>query len=51
MHRKKWNGMQQSGTHRLSWNQGRRGRKLASGAYFVLLDMGVEKATLKSIIR
>jgi hypothetical protein len=44
-------GSQQPGTHRLSWNQDRGGRKLASGAYFVLLDMGVEKATLKAIIR
>jgi len=44
-------GMQEPGTHRLSWNQDRGGRELASGAYFVLLDMGVEKATLKAIIR
>jgi hypothetical protein len=44
-------GSQQPGTHRLSLNQGRGGRKLASGAYFVLLDMGAEKATLKAIIR
>jgi hypothetical protein len=44
-------GSQQPGTHRLSWNQDRGGRKLAAGAYFVLLDMGAEKATLKAVIR
>ena len=44
-------GSQQPGTHRLSWNQGRGGRSLASGAYFVLLDMGMEKATLKAVVR
>jgi hypothetical protein len=51
MQRMRWNRDQQPGTHRLRWNQDRGGRKLASGAYFVLLDMGVEKATLKAIIR
>ncbi|MBM3332765.1 hypothetical protein FJY68_13120 [candidate division WOR-3 bacterium] len=44
-------GRQQPGTHRMSWNQDRGGGKLASGAYFVLLDMGTEKATLKAVIR
>jgi len=44
-------GSQQPGTHRLSWDQDHGGRKLASGAYFVLLDMGAEKATLKAIVR
>ncbi len=44
-------GLQQPGTHRLSWSQVRGGRGLAAGAYFVLLDMGAEKATLKAIIR
>jgi hypothetical protein len=44
-------GVQEPGTHRLSWNQDRGGRKLASGAYFVLLDMGTEKARLKAVIR
>ena len=44
-------GSQQPGTHRLSWDQGRGGRKLAAGAYFVLLDMGSEKSTLKAVIR
>jgi hypothetical protein len=44
-------GAQESGTHRLSWSQVRGGRGLASGAYFVLLDMGAEKATLKAVIR
>jgi hypothetical protein len=44
-------GVQDPGTHRLIWNQDCGGRKLASGAYFVLLDMGAEKATLKAVIR
>jgi hypothetical protein len=43
-------GSQQPGTHRLSWNQDRGGRKLASGAYFVLLDMGKETARLKAVV-
>jgi len=44
-------GSQQPGTHRLSWDQDRGARRLASGAYFVLLDMGAERATLKAVIR
>ena len=44
-------GEQKAGMHRLSWNCDQEGRKLNAGAYFVLLDMGVEKATLKAIIR
>jgi hypothetical protein len=44
-------GVQEPGTHRLGWNQDRGGRKLASGAYFVLIDMGSEKSTLKAVIR
>jgi hypothetical protein len=44
-------GAQEPGTHQLSWNQDRGGRELASGAYFVLLDMGTEKARLKAVIR
>ena len=51
MHRIRWNDEQQPGTHRLSWSHDREGRKLASGAYFVLLDMGVEKTRLKAVIR
>jgi len=43
--------IQEPGTHRLSWNQDREGRKLASGAYFVLLDIGKEKARLKAVVR
>ena len=50
MHRIRWNCSQQPGTHRLSWNQDRGGRKLASGAYFVLLDMGREQARLKAVV-
>jgi hypothetical protein len=44
-------GLRHPGAHRLSWDQDRGGRKLASGAYFVLLDMGSEKSTLKAVIR
>jgi hypothetical protein len=51
MRRMRWNGNQQPGTYRLNWNQDRGGRGLAAGAYFVLLDMGAEKATLKAVIR
>jgi len=51
MQRMRWNRDQQPGTHRLRWSQDRGGRKLASGAYFVLLDMGMEKANLKAVIR
>ena len=32
-------GSQQPGTHRLSWNQDRGGRKLAAGAYFPKPDI------------
>jgi len=33
-------GSQQPGTHRLSWNQARGGRKFAAGAYFPSPDIG-----------
>jgi hypothetical protein len=44
-------GDQKPGTHRLSWKQDREGRKLAAGAYFVLLDMGTEQVRLKAVVR
>ena len=44
-------GSQQPGMHRLSWSGDSQGRKLSAGAYFVLLDMGAEQATLKAVIR
>ncbi len=44
-------GVQEPGTHRLSWSQDRGGGKLASGAYFVLLDLGAQKARLKAVVR
>jgi hypothetical protein len=44
-------GEQQRGTHRLRWDRDSEGRRLSAGTYFVLLDMGVEKATLKAVIR
>jgi len=51
MHQVRWNGSQQPGTHRLGWNQDRGGRKLAAGAYFVLLEIGAEQARLKAVVR
>jgi hypothetical protein len=44
-------GIQQSGTHRLSWIHTQEGRRLGAGAYFVLLDMGSGQVRLKSIIK
>jgi hypothetical protein len=44
-------GEQRPGSHRLSWSTDGEGRKLSAGAYFVLLDMGAEKATLKAVVR
>jgi YD repeat-containing protein len=44
-------GEQQAGTHRLSWDRDNEGRKLSAGAYFVLLDMGMEKARLKAVVK
>ncbi|HTW92039.1 MAG TPA: hypothetical protein VMH22_10065 [bacterium] len=44
-------GEQKPGLHRLSWNTDRVAQKLSAGAYFVLLDMGAEKARLKAVIR
>jgi hypothetical protein len=42
---------QKPGVHRLAWNRDGEGRKLSAGAYFVLLDMGKEKARLKAVVR
>jgi hypothetical protein len=44
-------GSQQPGTHRLSWNQDRGGRKLASGVYLIRLDMNEQQVKLKAIVR
>ena len=44
-------GSQQPGTHRLNWSRDGEGSRLSAGAYFVLLDMGMEKARLKAVIR
>ena len=44
-------GEQAPGTHRLRWDRDADGRRLSAGAYFVLLDMGMEKARLKAMIR
>jgi hypothetical protein len=43
-------GKQTAGTHRLAWHGGQGGRKLSAGAYFVLIDMGTERANLKAVI-
>lgn len=44
-------GSQQPGTHRLSWDRDKEGRRLSAGAYFVLLDMGTEQSRLKAVVR
>jgi hypothetical protein len=44
-------GSQQPGTHRLGWTHDSEGRRLSAGTYFVLLDMGSEKATLKAVVK
>ena len=44
-------GEQKAGTHRLSWDHDSEGRKLSSGAYFILLDIGTEQARLKAVVR
>jgi hypothetical protein len=44
-------GGQKAGVHRLSVSRDQAGRKLAAGAYFVLLDTGMEQATLKTVVR
>jgi hypothetical protein len=37
--------------HRLSWDRDNEGRKLSAGAYFVLIDIGTEKARLKAVVK
>jgi hypothetical protein len=44
-------GEQKPGVHRLGWSQNNEGRRLASGAYFVLLNMGTEQTRLKAVVR
>jgi hypothetical protein len=44
-------GEQQSGTHRLDLSNDCQGQRLASGAYFVHLDLGSEQAKLKAVIQ
>jgi hypothetical protein len=44
-------GERQPGTHRLSWNRDNEGRRLSSGAYFVLLEMGTEQVRLKAVVK
>jgi len=43
-------GELKAGTHRLSFNRDNEGRRLSTGAYFVLLDMGREQARLKAVV-
>jgi hypothetical protein len=44
-------GSQQPGTHRLSWSRNGEEGRLRAGAYFVLLDLGIEQIRLKAITR
>jgi len=44
-------GEQQRGVHRLSWNHDNEGHRLSAGAYFVLLDMGMEQSRLKAVVK
>jgi hypothetical protein len=44
-------GEQGPGSYRLSWSADGNGRKLSPGAYFVLLEIGTERAKLKAIVR
>jgi hypothetical protein len=44
-------GKQSAGTHRLRWDHGYEGRRLSSGAYFVLLDLGTGQARLKAVVQ
>jgi hypothetical protein len=44
-------GVQKPGMHRLGWTRDNQGRKLSAGAYFVLLDMGSQQASLKALAR
>jgi len=44
-------GEQQRGTHRLSWSKDSEGRRLSTGAYFVLLDMGTGQIRLKAAVK
>jgi hypothetical protein len=44
-------GEQKAGTHRLSLNRDREGRKLSAGAYFVMLETGSERAGLKAAVK
>jgi hypothetical protein len=44
-------GHQKPGTHHLKWSRYREGRRLAAGAYFVLLDIGSQRAGLKAVVR
>jgi hypothetical protein len=44
-------GEQMTGSHRLDLTRDADGQRLASGAYFVLLDMGTEQARLKAVIQ
>ncbi len=44
-------GEQMTGSHRLDLSRDADGRRLASGAYFILLDMGSEQARLKAVVQ
>jgi hypothetical protein len=44
-------GEQDAGLHRLSWTRDTEGRRLSSGSYFVLLDIGTEQVRLMAVLR
>jgi hypothetical protein len=44
-------GEQTTGSHRLDLASTNDEQRLASGAYFVLIDMGTEQAKLKAVIQ
>jgi hypothetical protein len=44
-------GVQQPGLHKLSWVRDNEGRKLSAGTYFVLIDAGTARTTVKAVVQ
>ena len=44
-------GFREAGRHQLSWDGGRNGEELASGVYFIRLDIDGETWTQKAVLR
>jgi hypothetical protein len=40
-----------AGVHKISWDMESSGRRTSAGAYFILLDTGMETARLKAVVR